>query len=449
MHNGSQLVPTEVLPTFQSFRSRFQRVPAAALVGVLLFCALLPHAAHADAISDLEAQIAADQAQLNSISAQEASINSQISDAATRAQALQAVITSLNSQLAAMNAQLSAGQHRLQELTAQEERLAAQLAATEADLAQRQQTFGRSVRALEVMEQEGMFGYLLTSNNFGDLLTRFMGWHEITDYIHRQAVQLEQERDQIKADKAQVAAEKQQQAVLVAELQKQRDLLASEYAQQQQAEQELFALEAQLGQERSGLMNQAGTLQQQISSDQSQVASLLAFSQSQAGSGGSILSPEYLSDGWGTYYNQRDARWGNDYVGPSPYQVWAIGCLLSDVAMMYTHFGLNYMNPGSLAGNQGDFDSNGDMYFSAENVPGHPADINQNPTTAWIDAQLASGGAVIVGMYISGGTHYVTLTAMNGPGDYWMNDPWEPNAMHVSFDSSPVTGPIYQAIAYH
>ena len=56
---------------------------------------------------------------------------------------------------------------------------------------------------------------------------------------------------------------------------------------------------------------------------------------------------------------------------------------------------------------------------------------------------------MIVGMYIrTGGTHFVVLVAQNGPSDYWINDPWEENAMHVSYLGSPVTGPIYDAIGY-
>jgi hypothetical protein len=51
-------------------------------------------------------------------------------------------------------------------------------------------------------------------------------------------------------------------------------------------------------------------------------------------------------------------------------------------------------------------------------------------------------------MYISGGTHFVTLTGNRGSNDYWMNDPWNPRAMQVSFNSSNVTGPIFEAIAY-
>ena len=33
----------------------------------------------------------------------------------------------------------------------------------------------------------------------------------------------------------------------------------------------------------------------------------------------------------------------------------------------------------------------------------------------------------------SGGTHFVVLTGREGASDYWVNDPWEQNAMHVHF----------------
>jgi hypothetical protein len=57
---------------------------------------------------------------------------------------------------------------------------------------------------------------------------------------------------------------------------------------------------------------------------------------------------------------------------------------------------------------------------------------------------------VIVGMNLpSGGTHFVTLTGLNGGSDYWVNDPWEQNAMHVTFSGDWFTrGPIYEAIAF-
>ena len=56
---------------------------------------------------------------------------------------------------------------------------------------------------------------------------------------------------------------------------------------------------------------------------------------------------------------------------------------------------------------------------------------------------------MIIGMYArSGGTHFVVIVAQDGADDYWINDPWNPNAMHVSYNGSSVTGPIYTAIGY-
>jgi len=49
----------------------------------------------------------------------------------------------------------------------------------------------------------------------------------------------------------------------------------------------------------------------------------------------------------------------------------------------------------------------------------------------------------------AGGTHFVTLTGLNGASDYWVNDPWEQNAMHVTFSGDwSDRGPIYEAIAF-
>ena len=440
--------PRRFLPTSSQFRALL-KAPAALIACALLLAAAPPHAAHADSVSDLEQQIQADQAELAALNARQASLRGQIASAEDRAAQLQAMLDRLQAELQSVNAQLSADQLKLRQLIATEHKLEADLARTQANLAQRQRTFAASVRAYDRVEHEGFFSYILSAKNFGDLLSRFLSWREIGNYLHLQAVALEHQRDQITSDKNQITAARIKQTQLVAEMSAERDLLTNEYAVQTAAEQELFALEAQLGGQSRQLQGRASTLQQQITSDQTEIQNLLAFSQGQAGSGGSIVDPEYLSNSWGSYYNQRDARWGNDYVGPSGYQVWEIGCLLSDVAMMYTHFGLGYMTPGAVAAHRDWFSSGGEMYNQALNVPGHPANVNWSPTTSWIDSQLLSGGAVIVGMYVGGGTHFVTLVGLNGPGDYWMNDPWEEDAMHVSFDSSPVTGPIYEAIAYH
>src|SRR2546421_268708 len=226
-----------------------------------------------------------------------------------------------------------------------------------------------------------------------------------------------------------------EQAKAVATVEQARLVLQQEYGIQSTATFQLQALQARLGLQQAQLTSQANGVEAQIVSDEQQVQSLLAFSH---GAGGDIVAPEFLSDGWGKYYNQRDARWGNVYLGRSPYQVWEIGCLLSSVAMVYSHFGFPNVTPGVIAANPANFTSGGLLYNSALNVPGHPAAINNNPTRAWINQYLQAGGTVIVGMYIrTGGTHFVVLVAQNGPSDYWISDPWEENAMHVSYLGSP------------
>ena len=173
-----------------------------------------------------------------------------------------------------------------------------------------------------------------------------------------------------------------------------------------------------------------------------------------AGSGGGsterlILEGQPTSDGWGSYFNQRDVRWASADVGDT-FPVWKIGCLASDLAMVYSHFGYRSVSPATIAAHSSWFDGRGAMFNSALNIPGHKTFIVRNPDPSWIRAHLAAGHPVIVGMNLpAGGTHFVTLTGTKGTSDYWTNDPWEQNAMHVPFSGDWFTrGPIYEAIAF-
>lgn len=163
-----------------------------------------------------------------------------------------------------------------------------------------------------------------------------------------------------------------------------------------------------------------------------------------------VLDPEPISDGWGAYYNQRDARWADNEVGLAGSAVWKIGCLLTDLAMVYTHFGFGKVTPASVAAHTGWFNGAGAIFNSALDIPGHTTIVKRNPDPAWIAQYLAAGHPVIVGMTLyGGGTHFVTLTGMDGSNDYWTDDPWEQNAMHVTFSGDwSDRGQIYEAIAF-
>ena len=174
-----------------------------------------------------------------------------------------------------------------------------------------------------------------------------------------------------------------------------------------------------------------------------------------AGSGGgsterTILDAQPMSNDWGTYFNQRDGRWASAEVGAAAHPVWQIGCLVSDLAMVYSHFGFRSVTPGTIAAHTEWFNGSGAIFNSALRIPGHTTSIVDTPDPAWIRAQVAAGHPVVVGMNLpSGTTHFVTLTGLNGDSDYWVNDPWEQNAMHVTFSGDWFTrGPIYEAIVF-
>jgi len=163
-----------------------------------------------------------------------------------------------------------------------------------------------------------------------------------------------------------------------------------------------------------------------------------------------ILDAQPISDGWGVYYNQRDTRWAAASVGSASYPVWKIGCLISDLAMVYSHFGYRSTTPASIAAHTEWFNASGAIFNSALRVPGHTTLIVMNPDPAFIASHVAAGHPVVVGMNLhKGTTHFVVLTGPNGPSDYWTNDPWEQNAMHVTFSGDWFTrGPVYEAIVF-
>jgi peptidoglycan hydrolase CwlO-like protein len=421
--------------------------PIALAVTAGLLLALLPANAHADAVSDLEAQIQRYQNQLAQINAQSTSVKGQLVDAQSRIDRLQVVLGALNAQLLDNNARLSTNQARLDALAARENALTEQLNQTQLRLEERQASFSSQVRVLDKVEARTGFGLLLTSHSFGEFMQRLTGIKQTADGTHQTALAIQSDRDALAVQRAELERERTEQAGMVAKIEEERQALEQEYGLQNAITMQIYGLEGSLGRRQSDLVNQAGAITTNISNAQAEIQSLLAFSH---GQGGNVVAPEYLANSWGNYYNQRDARWGNVYLGATTYEVWEIGCLLTSVAMVNSHFGYPNVTPGVIAANRANFTSGGLLYNFALNVPGHAATINGNPSRAWINQVLAAGGTVIVGMYIrTGGTHFVVIVAQNGPNDYWINDPWVENAMHVSYLGSPVTGPIYDAIGYY
>ncbi len=170
--------------------------------------------------------------------------------------------------------------------------------------------------------------------------------------------------------------------------------------------------------------NNESTYQKLLAQAQAQLAGFERFTQGKA----SILTDQTVCDDWGCYYNQRDAKWGNASLNNSQYSIASDGCLVTSMAMIYTHYGYKNVTPLSINVNPSNFAS----YFPAYlNYP-----INTNGVSATrqklssyysaeiIDSELSAGRPVIVGIG-SGPDHFVVFISGSN-GNYKINDPFYP-----------------------
>src|SRR3981081_2861765 len=209
--------------------SRTLRATALAVTAGLLL-ALAPTGVHADALSELEAQIQRYQNQLAQINAQTISVGNQIVDTQARIDRLQGVLGALNSQLLANNALLSGNQARLDALVAQEGVLTDQLNQTQRRLDERQAAFSSQVRVLDKVEGRSPLGILLTSHSFGQFMQRLIDIKQATDGTHQTAVGLKSDRDTLAVQRAELDRQRTEQAGIVAKIEDQRQALDREYA---------------------------------------------------------------------------------------------------------------------------------------------------------------------------------------------------------------------------
>lgn len=170
--------------------------------------------------------------------------------------------------------------------------------------------------------------------------------------------------------------------------------------------------------------------QKLLTAAKSQLAGFSGFAQSQGGA--ALLDGQDYCDDWGCYYNQRDKKWGSLSLNHTQYTIASDGCLLTSVAMLYTHYGHRDVTPIAVDANPLNFAS----YYPAYLLFTITANgISIQRISSVIDSTLASGNPVIVGIrYGNGDTHFVVLKSGSG-GNYVMNDPFTPNGHDIVFSS--------------
>lgn len=219
--------------------------------------------------------------------------------------------------------------------------------------------------------------------------------------------------------------------------QDQKQLLEAQKKKQDDLQKQLIGYTANLNQQKS----QKNDLLTQTRGSEANYAKLLAQAQAQlqnfrafvnSQGGDQLLSNQTSCDDWGCYYNQRDSQWGPIPLNNTHYTIASDGCLLTDVAMVFTHFGHRSVNPITINSNPDNFASYEPAWLS-KTVYADGATLTR--ISADVDGELNAGRPVIVGISYDGGPlpdHFVTLISGSN-GNYRMHDPYLKDGHNVPF----------------
>ena len=354
--------------------------------------------------SELEAQIAEYQAKLSELAGQK--------------QTLAQALSILNTQIKLTETKIVATTQELKTLELEIGDLSGKIESLDYSLDDLTTLFVARVRATYMANSP--FPILLVAETSGvqGLLQNLEYAKRVRDHDRALMIALEKSRLDYDAQKSQKETKQKEISALKAKLDRDKAALASQVA----AKNKLLA----------DTKNDETRYQKLLSDAQRQLASFRRFVSNQGGA--SILSNQTKCDGWGCYYNQRDSDWGNKSIGYSGEVMREVGCLVTSMAMVASHYGKS-LKPGDIAGSGNPFRSN-TAYMNQGSWTVNGVTMTRTrigSSTAKIDEELAAGRPVVVGIY-GGPDHFLVIKAKEG-SDYIMNDPFPENGSNLKFTS--------------
>lgn len=356
------------------------------------------------AIQDLQNQIHDLEGKVTELQGQEKTLSSQIDVLDNQTQLTQLRIQSTKSQINELNSNIDTAENKISQLQGSVEQLTRALV--------------KRIIATYETESTQTLAVLLTSKNVNDFLTR-------ANYLR--AVQEQDKKMMYNAVQAQN------------DYANQKDIYASKKEKLDQLNTQLQEYTDQLDQE----TNQRKTLLAQTQGSEANYQRLLAQAQAQLAGfsrfvtsqgGASLISGQTVCDDWGCYYNQRDTQWGGLALNGTQYSIASDGCLMTAMAMVYTHYGHRSVTPITINSNPSNFASYEPAWLNKTIV----ADgTTASRVSSSIDSELSEGRPVIVGISYDGGPypdHFVVLISGSG-GNYQMNDPYTANGHDIPFTS--------------
>lgn len=284
----------------------------------------------------------------------------------------------------------------------------------------RQIARGYKTRSISLIE------LLLESQDIGELTNKIKYQRSTQNNNQKLLLQVQEAKSSYEEQKVIREQKKQELDQLVLNLNAQKTELKA-----QQSQKERLLAETN---------NDETTYQQLLSQAEAQLKSFGRFVANQGGS--SLLSNQTVCDDWGCYYNQRDSQWGGYSLNNTGYTLASDGCLVTSMAMVYTHYGHRNVTPQTINSNYLNFAS----YYPAflnKSITADGAGFTRSSSlftagdsdSSKIAAIDNAGMPVVIGVsYDSGGLpdHFLVLISGSN-GSYKMHDPYRPNGRDIPF----------------
>lgn len=383
----------------------------------------VPPVAAATSASDLQTQIDAANQQIVILNQQIAQYQAALTQAGADKKTLQSAIKSLDLQRSKVEAQITLTQSQINTTQLQIQQLGDQIQTTNQTIATYKNALAEALRDMSHSDNQPLFVQLFLSGSLSNFWQNIDEIFKIQDAFSEKAQELQTQEKNLADEQTAVQQKKDS-------LSAQNQTLASQ-------QQSLSATVKSKNQLLIQTNNKESTYQKLLAQAEAQVKSFSNFTKNAGGTG--LLSNQTICDSWGCYYNQRDTAWGRQSLNGTGYTLASDGCLVTAMAMVMTHYGYHSVTPATINADPDNFATYYPAYLLNSITAGG---VNATRVTTAIDGTLASGTPVIVGMNVSGGTHFVVLVSGSN-GNYIMRDPYVANGKDIAFTSHYSVREIY------
>jgi peptidoglycan hydrolase CwlO-like protein len=391
----------------------------------VVFAAATTTSATAVSSSSLQAEIDANNQQIADLNQQIANYQAQLQQIGADKKTLQQAINTLDLQRNKVEAQVAATEHQINVTQLQIQQLGGEITDAQATIATDQVAVGEELRSLQKVDAEPLFMKILSSTNLVQTWSDVTATLQVQDAIQNSIQKLQTEEGSLANSQA---VSKQEQQTLTS----QKQSLASQ-------QQSLVSTEQSKSQLLSETNAKESNYEKLLAAAEAELKSFSTFVTNAGGS--KLLTDQTSCDAWGCYYNQRDALWGNVGLDGTQFTLASEGCLVTSMAMVLTHYGYRDVTPLTINDNPDNFAA----YYPSYLLYTVSFDgMTATRKAAAIDATLATGNPVIVGLNAYGGTHYVVFVS-GKKGNYLMRDPYIVDGKDVSFSANYSMRDIFAA----